>query len=253
MSQHQINQYTCKNGHVTTTLDIHEGTTPFLTSCPDCGIAAASAFYRCDQSLDADLIWYRPTRVSEVNREHVEMGGLITMPTRLPLHPIEFQLQPHRASCLVTSFAMVLGVSVAELIEQIGHDGTEVVLPQLKEPYCFRGHHIQELVRACHQRGYSVTLIEPIPVSQHQGHQIHHPAPMEWIDSILQARHGVLVGQLNGRDHSLAWDGHLTYNPANGLAQSIYAFSLRLFAAITPYPELCKIKSIRESVEIPQI
>jgi hypothetical protein len=31
---------------------------------------------------------------------------------------------------MVTAFAMVIGVPVAELIEQLGHDGTAVAFPE---------------------------------------------------------------------------------------------------------------------------
>jgi hypothetical protein len=43
------------------------------------------------------------------------------------------------------SFAYAFGISPEELIEQLGHDGTEIVAPDLPEPFCRRGFSVDEL------------------------------------------------------------------------------------------------------------
>jgi hypothetical protein len=75
------------------------------------------------------------------------------------------QIKPNRWSCLVTAFAMALDIPVAELIRLVGHDGSEIVNPELPEPGCRRGFHIQEMIEACWSQGHSVTPIEVFPQS----------------------------------------------------------------------------------------
>ena len=74
------------------------------------------------------------------------------------------QLKPNKWSCAVTAFAMALHVPVQELIQEIGHDGSEIVFPELEEPMRRRGFHSQELIYAAWKRGFTVTPIELMPV-----------------------------------------------------------------------------------------
>ena len=73
---------------------------------------------------------------------------------------MRIQTQPNHWSCEVTAFAMALHTPVAELIEGIGHDGSEIIWPDLPDPMCRRGFHSQELVDECLKRGHSCTPIE---------------------------------------------------------------------------------------------
>src|SRR5260221_108718 len=78
---------------------------------------------------------------------------------------MNLQKQPNRWSCLPTAFAMVLDISVKEVITEIGHDGSEIVYPNLEEPKCRRAFHIQELIDFAISIGVSVVPIEPLPSS----------------------------------------------------------------------------------------
>lgn len=82
MPKDKVNVYTCRDGHQTITVDIDQGTTPFMLSCrtPNCGKLARSCMYQCDQDLKPEYEWYKPTdikKVEKVSREHVRMGGLL--------------------------------------------------------------------------------------------------------------------------------------------------------------------------------
>lgn len=80
------NIYMCRTcGHGFVSIDLVDGTTPFLTACLNCKKPhAASFFYRAPQELlgTPAIEWYRPTetevlRMSAVVQEHVKRGGLI--------------------------------------------------------------------------------------------------------------------------------------------------------------------------------
>jgi len=79
------------------------------------------------------------------------------------VHTPALQIKPHKWSCSVTAFAMALRVPVAELIEKIGHDGSQIIFPALEDPMCRRGFHSQELIRVAWQYGFACTPIELFP------------------------------------------------------------------------------------------
>lgn len=79
----KINVYVCPNGHQTITIDIDEGTTPFMMGCrhEDCKQMARSSMYNdAVQSLTPEWEWYKPKNIKRVPknfRDHVSMGGLL--------------------------------------------------------------------------------------------------------------------------------------------------------------------------------
>ena len=73
------------------------------------------------------------------------------------------QTKPNLWSCAVTSFAMAIGIPVQQLIEEIGHDGSEKIFTHLPEPMCRRGFHSQELIRAAWNHGFACTPLELFP------------------------------------------------------------------------------------------
>ena len=72
----------CKSSFVT--MDIDEGTTPFLTDCVEknCTGLAQSSLYRVDQRLRPHFVWYKPD-AAEIDRlpthllDHISQGGLL--------------------------------------------------------------------------------------------------------------------------------------------------------------------------------
>lgn len=82
----KFNCYTCEEcGHVTKTVDIDDGTTPFFLECERCNEQAFSSFYE-DIKPEQKPTWefYRPSldaiyklRKHPATLEHVLSGGLI--------------------------------------------------------------------------------------------------------------------------------------------------------------------------------
>jgi len=56
---------------------------------------------------------------------------------------------------------MALNLPVAELIEQVGHDGSEIIFENQTEPGCRAGHSLYELIYQSLKLGYAVT---PMPL-----------------------------------------------------------------------------------------
>lgn len=238
MFKHKLNSYVCPRcGRRTVTRDIHEGVTPFLIRCPKCGEGLAqSSFYRSDQFQDAEVLWIRPTTGELVESDHVKKGGLIPVAASQALRPISLQKQPNPAACMVTAFGMVIGVPVAELIEQIGHDGLNVIWPEEQGAKRYLGFHIQELIAALLEREYAIVPIEPAPVTR-SGDQLHHYGSNPFFETAMMSYSGVLCGRsTRGTEHAVAWSAisRTTFDPYNGQEMSEINVVIRTFYAVIP-------------------
>ena len=75
---------------------------------------------------------------------------------------MKLQKQPNNWSCLPTAFASLLEIDVKHIIRATGHDGSTLMWRSFDPPYCYRGWHIQELVKLALEFGYAVTTIERV-------------------------------------------------------------------------------------------
>lgn len=241
MPKNRVNEYLCPRcAEKTVSRDIHEGVTPFLMNCPKCKSALArSAFYRVDQFQEAEVLWIRPAVGELVDTDHVRQGGLVPVAASQLLRPVVIQRQPTPATCLITSFAMVLGVHVDELIEQIGHNGAQVIFPNQSGANRCRGHHIQELIAALDAREYAIVAIEPSPVSR-SGDEVYEHATNPFIESAMLKYSGVIAGRNARGEHAVAWSAinRHSYDPSSGREIADIALAIRTFYAVIP-----KIKS----------
>lgn len=81
-SKGKINEYICPDGHKIVTINTDEGVTPFILQCRHvgCNKSAKSQMHLVDQEQEPTHEWVRPIdleELSEWDREHVEMGGLL--------------------------------------------------------------------------------------------------------------------------------------------------------------------------------
>lgn len=90
---------------------------------------------------------------------------------------MKLQRKPNRWSCIATAFAMALDIPVAEVFRIVGHDGSEVVFPELPEPIGRRGLHLQECLDVCRQRGFAATPVELFPMIRPTLMPGHKPGP----------------------------------------------------------------------------
>ncbi len=240
MPKHQINEYHCEScNKKIVTIDIHEGATPFMTLCPACNAPSHSVFYKCDQHQVPNFYWYKPADLlgfSAAVIQYIENGGLIRAATAQPFKTRSPQVSPNRASCIVTSAAIVLGVPVEELINQIGHDGTDLAFPDLPIPRCYQSFSINEIVFALYERGYSCTPFSQIGacVEQISGrtHNVHLPNGIMY--RLLAQHDGILTGYMHDRPHALAWFAGDCINPSTGARTDLNSFALQTFYAIEP-------------------
>lgn len=125
--------------------------------------------------------------------------------------------QPNRWSCLPTSFAMALDVSLKEIIDYLGHDGSEKIFPDRKEPHCRRAFHSQELI------DYAWTSLD-VPVVQFDTQAISMNLMCDTytinykgeIEGWLKRKYRKVLSGISkpNRPHAVACDEHgLVYDP----------------------------------------
>lgn len=143
--------------------------------------------------------------------------------------------QPNRWTCLPTSFAMVLGVSLEKIISLVGHDGSEVIFPELNEPFKRRSFHIQEMVDVCRKLDHLTYPIEPYSVANH-GFAFNHVIQFKPSNEFralkyLKKHNGVLVGMSKCETpHAVAWNANSEriFNPT-GAIETLDTFSMQSF------------------------
>lgn len=149
---------------------------------------------------------------------------------------MNLQKQPNHWSCNLASMAMVLDVHYRELIEEIGHDGSEILYPDLPEPLCRRGFHMQELIDCAVTRFFTCSEIQIRPVGTPDGlagheHEIdfkisHEERFKKYLDLGYNA---LLYGMTRKCYHCVAWewDTKLIHDP-NGRVYGLNDCKIKL-------------------------
>jgi hypothetical protein len=135
-------------------------------------------------------------------------------------------LKQSKPQCLLYAFAMILDEDPEILVQEIGHDGLEIINPLASGARKFRGHHHQELIDCCMRRGKTVTCIEVMPQLYDFGIIFTEAEAHERLQIFMNHFSGVLIGEI----HALAWDHkeQRTYDP-NGVIRSVDDFAIREF------------------------
>jgi hypothetical protein len=120
----------------------------------------------------------------------------------------------HRAQCMLYAFAMAMDFQndsdVQCLIANIGHDGTEILWPELPEPNCYRGFHPCEIYFAAIKLDYAIYEFPRKVLIGHSDSTIKEPKLYFSIDTvILGSNRGVFITN----NHAYAYDGFNLFDP----------------------------------------
>ena len=139
---------------------------------------------------------------------------------------MDLQQRPEPWMCMPLAFAMALDMPVADLLAAIGHDGSEIVFPNLSEPLRRRCFHIQEPIQVALARGFAVTPVELFPVLQPTEGGPHKTvlyADNNWrrFEETIRASRGVIDGRGARFGHVVAYDHGRICDPKG----SVYDYS----------------------------
>ncbi|MCK5020570.1 MAG: hypothetical protein KAS32_26360 [Candidatus Peribacteraceae bacterium] len=123
-------------------------------------------------------------------------------------------------TCIIASLAMVWGCSFDDVVNEIGHDGTEIMFPESNWPE--GGINLQEILDAAFNRGLAMNVIEFYPrmgPADGKGERLVYTEE----EANLRLRNYlvhdwcVLRGEnKQGCRHSVAWDGIQVHDPDIG-------------------------------------
>ncbi len=113
---------------------------------------------------------------------------------------------------------MALDMPVADVIGEIGHDGSEIIRPGLPEPTCRRGFHPQELIHLCLNHGCAATRVELYPVLRSLPGSDEHLvvyADDNWVrfTRAIQQSRGVIEGVGRRCGHAVAYERGRIFDP----------------------------------------
>jgi len=124
-----------------------------------------------------------------------------------------------------------------EVIEEIGHDGTEVWFPEAKGQSQKRSFHIRELQDLCMSRGLALAEIDMVPFlspdpNKFEPHTLWPPD--ECFTRFAQAikkEPALIVSRTDsGTGHLAAWDGEQILDP-NGFRSTIEDYNFNIVKA----------------------
>lgn len=126
-----------------------------------------------------------------------------------------------RWGCLPAAFATVTDSTLEEIYDFCGHDGSEIVWPQLYDPLRRRSFHIQEMTSFCLSKNFSVTTIArrfccTQDLAPDEILVFDNDITNARFHDYLQHYYGVLIGE----GHAVAWDGHDILDPDGDIKHS---------------------------------
>lgn len=144
---------------------------------------------------------------------------------------------PH-VDCVLCAFASVLRVSRDEMIEALGTDGTEIILPEAPHPFDKKGILIEEIIRYGAENNLTLTPIDPHTriESEYGDYDCGSLEEAEFVRRYMQGREGIAFGTgKTGNPHCVAWDGEEYHDPNGYKYQALDngMFSLDFFVWIT--------------------
>jgi hypothetical protein len=132
-------------------------------------------------------------------------------------------------SCLPSACAIIMDIPLEQLLQVIGHDGSEVVFSSQH-----RGFHIQEIAYAARFFDYAIVQYDRYPLLSWNNEGFEIPDWKEKFEQLLYSSQGVIAGIMKNtsRYHAVAWNGIDVINPSGRLIslndiEPLYYFTIQ--------------------------
>lgn len=131
------------------------------------------------------------------------------------------------------AFAMATETLPKEIYEFCGHDGSDIIWPDLGDPFRRRAFHIDEMLDFAISRCYYPVCLMPVPATRPfvdvVPHHLYRPELAERrIHNYLMLKDAVLMGYTkDGKRHAVAWskEEQMIFDP-QGFKISIEEFEI---------------------------
>ena len=153
---------------------------------------------------------------------------------------MELITQPNDWSCNACAWAMALGMSLEDMVADVGHDGSAIWNTTLPEPSNRTGFIDDQLIWLAVRRGFGSTVVFPASAVQARwGRKMEGRfCTDEEFEAFLRERHGVLEvksHRFRGGLHACAWNGEKVYDPVEGI-QDRSAYEVQCFLWVYRFP-----------------
>lgn len=119
---------------------------------------------------------------------------------------MRLQKQPNCWSCLPTAVAILLDVDLKDVLDKLGHDGSEILFPDLPDPIGRRAFVIQEIQYIMPH--YGIALVEYSPGIIYSP-TVNHTKEIifDKFGDVFSERNGLLFGVPHGKKlgHVVSW------------------------------------------------
>jgi len=128
-------------------------------------------------------------------------------------------------TCMLTSLAMLLDISVEDIIKELGHDGLSIWWPENRGCKRYRGINIQEAIDCVVRRRRGLMPIHLYPMNAPDVNSTPKSIYPEAVATarflrLIDGRPGLLfVENHSGNRHCCAWDGELVYDPLGAIGE----------------------------------
>lgn len=126
---------------------------------------------------------------------------------------------------------MLLDHSIQEVIQGIGHDGSEIIWPEKRDPLRRRGFHIQEVYHYALCSGYALIPYDLAPscAPDFSGKPYILRGQGEIVADLMSRHEGLCIGiAQSGMHHCVAWDREMIFDP-NGTVYGVEDFMPHVF------------------------
>lgn len=123
--------------------------------------------------------------------------------------------------CSLNAFAFALGLSLENLAFLCGHDGSEIIFPELRDPLGRRGFHTQELLLVAHRLGSFFMPLNFLPAIQHPADphcqlpcgkdDDERKARINYLIGVIGSTTGVIEGMSRSTAHAVAYRNGIIY------------------------------------------
>lgn len=101
-------------------------------------------------------------------------------------------------NCLAQAVAELLGITLAEVYEAVGHCGDEIIHPDLPEPLCRVGFHFDEFQSLCVAKKNAILVYftkYPMSSVEHEGKTYTHAITSKFFTRAVAQWTGIYLGE----------------------------------------------------------
>jgi hypothetical protein len=131
--------------------------------------------------------------------------------------------------CVLDAFCKAANISQEELLPLLGHDGSEIVFPDLPEPSCRRGFDPREIAYALYtHKGIKIMQFDRYIERISRNGESYILDMSEQLFKLMENNSGIIIGLFINKLHAVYWDSKIKNNNIKNRMIDVHSFFLIL-------------------------